>query len=64
MTKNQVDINDDILGAAPAELDTSALKDTVNEAVRPAALPRDRSVSIALDTIANAKPDGREEAWR
>ena len=64
MTKHLVDINDDVLGAARAELGTRTLKDTVNEALRRAASLRDQRVSIALDTIANAKLDGREEAWR
>ena len=64
MTKHLVDINDDTLGAARAELGTRTLKDTVNEALRRAASPRDQRVSKALDTIAHAKLDVREEAWR
>ena len=64
MTKHLVDINDDTLSAARAELGTRTLKDTVNEALRRAASSRDQRVSAALDTIAGAKLDDREEAWR
>ena len=41
MTKHLVDIDDDTLGAARAELGTSTLKDTVNEALRLVASSRD-----------------------
>lgn len=64
MTKHLVDINDDTLGAARAELGTRTLKDTVNEALRRAAATRDQRVSDALDTLASAELDEREEAWR
>ncbi|CAN5479109.1 hypothetical protein BH10ACT2_BH10ACT2_19780 [soil metagenome] len=64
MTKHLVDINDDTLGAARAELGTRTLKDTVNEALRRAAATRDKRVSAALDTLATAELDDREEAWR
>lgn len=64
MTKHLVDINDDILGAARAELGTRTLKDTVNEALRRATSTRDLRVSGALDTLAGAEPDDREDAWR
>lgn len=64
MTKHLVDINDDILGAARAELGTRTLKDTVNEALRRATSTRDLRVSGALDTLAGAELDDREDAWR
>lgn len=64
VTKRLVDIDDDTLGAARAELGTATLKDTVNEALRLAASPRDASVSRALDTLAGAELVDREDAWR
>jgi Arc/MetJ family transcription regulator len=64
VTKRLVDIDDDTLGAARAELGTTTLKDTVNEALRRAAATRDKRVSSALDTLACAKHADREEAWR
>jgi Arc/MetJ family transcription regulator len=64
MTKHLVDIDDDTLGAARAELGTATLKDTVNEALRRAAAPRDARVAKALDVLAGADLDGRADAWR
>ena len=64
MTKHLVDIDDETLGAARAELGTSTLKDTVNEALRLAASTRDPRVSSALDTLAGADLVDREDAWR
>ena len=64
MTKHLVDIDDDTLGAARAELGTATLKDTVNEALRRAASPRDRRVSRSLDTLADTDLNGRDDAWR
>lgn len=64
MTKHLVDIDDETLGAARAEMGTSTLKDTVNEALRRAAATRDDRVSFALDTLAGADLVDREEAWR
>ena len=64
MTKHLVDIDDVTLGAARAELGTSTLKDTVNEALRLAASTRDQRVSNALDTLSGADLVDREDAWR
>lgn len=64
MTKHLVDIDDDTLGAARAELGTATLKDTVNEALRQAASTRDKRVSRALDRLAGADLGDREDAWR
>jgi Arc/MetJ family transcription regulator len=64
MTKHLVDIDDDTLGAARAELGTATLKDTVNEALRIVASSRDQRVSRALDTLASVDHDDREDAWR
>ena len=64
VTKRLVDIDDDTLGAARAELGTATLKDTVNEALRLAASSRDARVSRALDTLASAELVDRDDAWR
>jgi Arc/MetJ family transcription regulator len=64
VTKHLVDIDDETLGAARAELGTATLKDTVNEALRRVALPRDERVAVALDTLARADLGDREDAWR
>jgi len=64
VTKHLVDIDDETLGAARAELGTLTLKDTVNEALRRAASTRGDRVSRALDTLAGAALDDREDAWR
>lgn len=64
MTKHLVDIDDDTLAAARAELGTKTLKDTVNESLRIAAATRDQRVLEALDTLARADLGQREDAWR
>jgi Arc/MetJ family transcription regulator len=64
VTKHLVDIDDAVLGAARAELGTSTLKDTVNEALRRAAGARDQRVSRSLDTLAAADLGDRDDAWR
>jgi Arc/MetJ family transcription regulator len=64
VTKHLVDIDDDTLGAARAELGTATLRDTVNEALRLAASSRDQRVSRALDALAGADLGDREAAWR
>ena len=64
MTKHLVDIDEGTLSAARAELGTSTLKDTVNEALRRAAATRDQRVKRGLDRLAAAKLDDREDAWR
>jgi hypothetical protein len=64
VAKHLVEIDEQTLGAARAELGTMTLKDTVNEALRRAAAPRDKRVAAAFDTLAQAKLDDREDAWR
>jgi len=48
MTKHLVDIHDTTLGGARAELGTTTLKDTGNEALRLAASTRDERGSRSL----------------
>jgi Arc/MetJ family transcription regulator len=64
VTKHLVDIDDQTLGAARAELGTTTLKDTVNEALRLAAGSRSERVAKALDSLARAELADRDDAWR
>ncbi len=64
MSKHLVDLDEDALGAARAELGTTTIKDTVNEALRRASKQRRPRVVIALDTLAAAELDDRADAWR
>jgi Arc/MetJ family transcription regulator len=64
MAKHLIDLDEDALGAARAELGTGTIKDTVNEALRRATSRRDRRISKAIDVLANARLEDRTEAWR
>jgi Arc/MetJ family transcription regulator len=64
MSKHLVDIDEEALSAARAELGTATIKDTVNEALRVAAAGRDPRVTKALDVLAKAGLGDRTEAWR
>jgi Arc/MetJ family transcription regulator len=64
MAKHLVDLDEDALRAARAELGTTTMKDTVNESLRRAAQVRDRRVGRALDVLAGADLADREDAWR
>lgn len=64
MAKHLVDIDEDSLAAARAELGTTSIKDTVNESLRRAAQTRDERVARALDALAEADLSDRGDAWR
>jgi Arc/MetJ family transcription regulator len=64
MAKHLVDLDEEALRAARAELGTVTLKDTVNEALRLAGRGRDRRVGRAIDTLAGADLVDRDDAWR
>src|SRR5437879_8711531 len=64
VAKHLVDIDDDALQSARAELKTETIRDTVNEALRRAGAARGPRVKRALDTLAGADLRSREEAWR
>jgi Arc/MetJ family transcription regulator len=64
MAKHLVDIDEDALRAAQAELSTPTIRDTVNEALRRATAGRDRRVQKALDTLGRARLHDRDDAWR
>ena len=64
MAKHLVDLDEEALRAARAELGTVTLKDTVNEALRLAGRGRDRRVERAIDALAEADLVDRDDAWR
>ena len=64
MAKHLIDLDEEALGAARAELGTTTIKDTVNEALRLASAERQRRVSDALDVLAQARLEDRVDAWR
>lgn len=64
MAKHLIDVDEDSLSAARAELGTSTIKDTVNEALRRATSDRARRVAVALDVLGSADLDDRHDAWR
>jgi Arc/MetJ family transcription regulator len=64
MAKHLIDVDEPALDAARAQLGTRTIKDTVNEALRRAAHGRSERVAQALDVLAAAGLDDREQAWR
>jgi Arc/MetJ family transcription regulator len=64
VAKHLVDIDDDALGAAKAQLGTDTIKETVNEALRRVSRGRSKAVAHAIDVLASAKLEERERAWR
>jgi Arc/MetJ family transcription regulator len=64
MAKHLVDIDDDALRAARAQLGTDTIKDTVNQALRRAGQTRSGAVKASLDRLARVTLAEREDAWR
>ncbi len=64
VAKHLVDIDDEALSAARAQLGTDTIKDTVNQALRRAGEARDKRVKKSLDRLGRAELDRREDAWR
>lgn len=64
MGKHLIDVDEQALGAARAELGTTTIKDTVNEALRRATTDRHDRVRGALDVLAAAHLEDRGDAWR
>lgn len=64
MVKHLIELDEDALGAARAELGTTTIKDTVNEALQRATCRREQRVAAALDVLARARLEDRSEAWR
>lgn len=63
MSKHPVDLDEDALSAARAELGTTTIKDTVNEALRRTIQQRRPRVAAALDALAAADLVDRADAW-
>jgi Arc/MetJ family transcription regulator len=64
MGKRLVDIDENALSSARAELGTTTIKETVNQALMLASSARDDQVREALDTLAAATLHDRSDAWR
>ncbi len=64
MAKHLIDLDESALGAARAELGTTTVEDTVNEALRRATNSRELQMAAALDVVADAHLDDRSDAWR
>jgi len=64
MAKHLIDLDEDRLIAARAELGTTTMKDTVNEALRRVSADRERRIAEALDVLAAANLADRDDAWR
>jgi Arc/MetJ family transcription regulator len=64
MAKHLIDLDENALGAARAELGTTTIRDTVNESLRRASAERERKVKAALDVLAAAHLEDRADAWR
>jgi Arc/MetJ family transcription regulator len=63
MGKHLVDLDEDSLGAARAELGTQTIRDTVNQALRNASSGRRGRVRAALDVLAKTPTEDRADAW-
>lgn len=64
MGKHLIDLDEEALEMARAELGTSTIKDTVNGALRSTIAKRKRRVTDALDLLAAAPSVDRDDAWR
>jgi Arc/MetJ family transcription regulator len=64
MAKHLVDIDEQALHDARARLGVDTIKETVNGALRLAAVDRGAEVKRRLDTLARADLAPREQAWR
>jgi len=64
MTKRLIDVDDDALDAARAQLGTRTIKDTVNEALRSASRQRSAQLASALTVLADADLEDRSATWR
>jgi Arc/MetJ family transcription regulator len=64
MAKHLIDVDEDALSAAQAELGTTTIKDTVNRALQNATASRQQQLAAAMEVLARADLDDRSEAWR
>ncbi len=64
MAKHLVDIDEQALHDARAQLGAKTIKETVNHALRLAGSDREAAVKARLDALAGAEFVPREQAWR
>ncbi|MFC5334751.1 hypothetical protein [Mycobacterium branderi] len=64
MAKHLIDIDEQALKMARAELGTTTIKETVNAALRRATSQRAQHVAAALDSLAAGPSEDRAAAWR
>jgi Arc/MetJ family transcription regulator len=64
VTKHLIDLDEDALTSARAQLGTTTIRETINTALRLAGADRRNAVSAALDVHAGADLEDRPEAWR
>ncbi len=64
VAKHLIDLDEEALSAARAELGTDTIKATVNAALHCACASRNERVTAALDTLASFEFENRESAWR
>jgi Arc/MetJ family transcription regulator len=64
VAKHLIDIDEEALRAARAQLGTQTIKETVNRALRQASGGERWRVKRSLDRLARAQLAAREEAWR
>jgi Arc/MetJ family transcription regulator len=64
MAKHLVDIDEQALSAAQAELGTRTIRDTVNEALARAAGRRAAEVKDSIDALARLDLEDRGHGWR
>jgi Arc/MetJ family transcription regulator len=64
MSKHLIDIDEDALRTARAELGTDTIRDTVNTALRRASTEHRATVKQRLDALGKLELLPREDAWR
>jgi Arc/MetJ family transcription regulator len=64
MAKHLIDLDEEALRAAQAQLGTATIRETVNTALQRASERHQLRVSKALDVLASAELVDRRDAWR
>jgi Arc/MetJ family transcription regulator len=64
VAKHLVDIDEQALATARAQLGVETIKETVNRALRLVGEDRGAMVTVRLDALASAELVPREQAWR
>ena len=64
MTKRLVDIDDELLERARAELGCDTIKDTVNRALAALSQSRTERIDTTLEVLSGMPAFDRDDAWR